>query len=73
MTECIGWHRRHAIHIVSELPEEPQDALAVLRLAIEVVERFLVPQDRSVPALSLVAASRGLSLKETGKPPSSPS
>lgn len=73
MTECLGWHRRHAIHIVSELPEEPQDAIAVLRLAIEVVERFLVPQDRSVPALSLVAAARSLSLKETGKPPSSPS
>lgn len=73
MTENSGWQRRHAIHIVSELPEDPQDALAVLRLAVEVVERFLIPQDRPAPALSLVAASRSLSLKETGKPVSSPS
>lgn len=75
MSETLGWHRRHAIHIVSELPEDTQDALTVLRLAIEVVERFLAPsQERpEVPLLSVVAASRSRSLNETGNPPSSPS
>lgn len=73
MTDCLGWQKRHAIHIVSELPDDPQDALTVLRLATEVVERFLCPQERPAPALSLVAASRSLSLTETGKPSSSPS
>jgi len=73
MNDPLAWQRRHAIHIVSELPDDPQDALAVLQLAIEVVERFLVPQARSAPALSLVNRSRNSSLNETGKPPSSPS
>lgn len=73
MSEGLGWQRRHAIHIVSELPDDPDDALMVLRLAIEVVERFLAPQERPAPALTLVSASRSASLSETGKPPSSPS
>lgn len=73
MNDPLAWQRRHAIHIVAELPDDPQDALAVLQLAIEVVERFLAPQARSAPALSLVSSSRSLSLSETGKPPSSPS
>lgn len=73
MSESLQWQRRHAIHIVSELPEDPEDALAVLRLAMDVVERFLVPQERPAPVLSIVAASRSLSLNETGIPSSSPS
>lgn len=75
MTESQGWQRRHAIHIVSELPEDPQDALMVLHLAIEVVEQFLLPQDRlaAAPVLTLVAASRSRSRSDTGNPSSSPS
>jgi hypothetical protein len=74
MTESLAWQRRHAIHIVSELPEDTQDALTVLRLAIEVVERFLADQERPLaPVLSVVSASRSRSLSETGKPVSSPS
>lgn len=76
MTEVLGWQRRHAIHIVSELPDDPADALAVLRFATEVVERFLLPQEpvpRPAPVLSLVAASLSLALNETGSPASSPS
>jgi hypothetical protein len=78
MSETLGWHRRHAIHIVSELPDNTADALKVLALAKEVVERFLEPphevlQETRAPALSLVKAARNLSLSDTGKPPSSPS
>lgn len=74
MKEEQAWQRRHAIHVVSQLPDDPEDALAVLRFAIEVVERFLVaPQEPLARPLSLVCARRSLSLSETGKPPSSPS
>lgn len=69
-----AWQRRHAIHVVSQLPDDPQDALAVLRFAVEVVERFLVaPQVALARPLSFVAAARSRSLSETGSPPSSPS
>lgn len=77
MGEVLAWHRRHAIHIASQLPEDPEDALAVLRLSMELVEKFLIapqaPLDRPVAALSVVAASRSRSRNETGSPPSSPS
>ena len=39
-----NWHRRHAIQIAAQLPEEPADALLVLDLARELVEKFLVVQ-----------------------------
>lgn len=35
------WHRRHAVQIVAQLPEEAADALAVLQEAIILVEGFL--------------------------------
>jgi hypothetical protein len=75
MTNNEAWHRRHAIHIVSELPDDYQDAIAVLRLAIEVVEKFLIPDvpQPAREAVFLLSAARKRSLKETGKPASSPS
>jgi hypothetical protein len=39
--------RRHAIEIVGQLPENPTEALRVLQLAKDVVERFLCSQDAS--------------------------
>jgi len=27
-----GWHRRHAIQIAAQLPEDPKDAMVVLQL-----------------------------------------
>ncbi len=77
MREYLAWHRRHAIHIASELPDDPEDALAVLAPTVELVEKFLMaPQtaiERPAVALSLTAASRSRSLKPTGSPVSSPS
>jgi hypothetical protein len=35
------WHRRHVIQLASQLSEGTQDALAVLRLATELVTGFL--------------------------------
>jgi len=39
--------RRHAVEIVSQLPESPAEALRVLQLAKELVDRFLINQDAS--------------------------
>lgn len=39
-----SWHRRHAIQIAAQLPEDPADALLVLELAKQLVEEFLRPQ-----------------------------
>jgi hypothetical protein len=36
-----AWHRRHAIQIAAALPETVEDALIVLDLAKQLVERFL--------------------------------
>jgi hypothetical protein len=40
-TEILPWHRRHAIQIAAQLPDTKDDCLIVLRLATELVERFL--------------------------------
>ncbi len=36
-----NWRRRHAIQIAAQLPENPDDALAVLDYARQLVEGFL--------------------------------
>ncbi|XIA64308.1 hypothetical protein ACFIOY_36385 [Bradyrhizobium sp. TZ2] len=36
-----NWHRRHAVMLASQLPEETEDALAVLRLATQLVTGLL--------------------------------
>jgi hypothetical protein len=35
------WHRRHALMLASQLPEKSDDAIIILRLAIELAEGFL--------------------------------
>ena len=44
MTEA--WHRRHAIQIAAALPETVEDALIVIELAKQLVERFLYAPQR---------------------------
>jgi hypothetical protein len=53
-----AWHRRHAIQIAAALPEDAEDALIVLELAKQVVERFLAAPQR--PDLSLLDRERGV-------------
>ena len=48
--EILPWHRRHAIHLASQLPDDTADALIVLRLAIELTEGFLAGSDKPEPA-----------------------
>jgi hypothetical protein len=40
-----NWHRRHAVMLASQLPEKTEDALAVLRLATQLVTEFLAEDD----------------------------
>lgn len=53
------WHRRHAVQIAAQLPENAKDALRVLELARELVEKFLAEeQDQTArPRPALVAVS----------------
>lgn len=45
-----GWRRRQAVQIVAQLPESPEDAIAVLELAKLLVQSFLM---ETQPALVL--------------------
>ena len=36
-----NWHRRHALQIATQLPEDTGDALLVLDFARQLVEKFL--------------------------------
>ena len=50
-----NWHRRHAVMLASQLPENPEDALAVLRLATELVTDFLAdPEPAQRPTATIV-------------------
>jgi hypothetical protein len=35
------WHRRHALNLAAQLPQDPDDALIVLECARDFVERFI--------------------------------
>ncbi len=39
-----AWHRRHALSLVAQLPEDVDDALLVIAYMRDVVENFLVPE-----------------------------
>jgi hypothetical protein len=50
-----NWHRRHAVMLASQLPEETEDALAVLRLATQLVTGFLAvdePAKKPAPVIA---------------------
>ena len=47
------WHKRQAIQIAAALPENREDALAVLELARSLVEGFLYPSQRTEAPLEL--------------------
>ena len=54
------WQKRHAIQIASQLPDDPQDALAVLAYAKVLVEQFLCttgPQPASVVPFKVLDAA----------------
>jgi hypothetical protein len=45
-----AWHRRHAIVLASQLPDNVEDARLVLEATCEIVESFLAPKvDKPLP------------------------
>jgi hypothetical protein len=56
-----NWHRRHAVMLASQLPEETEDALAVLRLATELVTGFLAADEPKPASAQIVTLVRNLS------------
>lgn len=38
----VNWHRRRALEVVSQLPENPEDALQVLELARSLIQVWLI-------------------------------
>ena len=52
-----NWHRRHAVMLASQLPEETEDAMAVLECTRELLANFLqagAPEPVKAPVVRLV-------------------
>jgi hypothetical protein len=60
-----NWHRRHAVMLASQLPEETADALVVLDLVRELLTSFLggepQPEATKAPIVTLVRPRPDLS------------
>ncbi|WP_426615394.1 hypothetical protein [Bradyrhizobium sp. McL0616] len=54
-----SWHRRHAIQLAAQLPEKNGDALAILRLATELVTDFLAEPEAAPKPAPVVALIGG--------------
>ena len=44
MTKVKQWHRRHAVLVAAQLPDNTEDGLIILRLATGLVNSFLAEQ-----------------------------
>jgi hypothetical protein len=44
MSNLENWHRRQALTLASQLPDNVNDALLVIEATREIVERFLMPK-----------------------------
>ena len=63
MATIEGWHRRHAVMLASQLPENTEDALAVLWLATQLVTGFLAEPDevpKAAPVFSIVQSPKSI-------------
>ena len=55
MKTTENWHSRHALMIASDLPDNIEDARAVVRVLSEIVEGFFAePQQRDVDGSNVV-------------------
>lgn len=56
----LGWHRRAAIILAGQLPDNPADALLVLKAAEELVKTFLAGhQDKPERASNVIPFGSG--------------
>ena len=56
-----AWHKRHAVMIASQLPDNEEDALAVLDAARQLVTGFLAEPkaEKSSPVVVMIGGKRG--------------
>ncbi|MEH2534410.1 hypothetical protein V1277_006294 [Bradyrhizobium sp. AZCC 1588] len=59
MAKEENWHRRHAIMLAGQLPDDKEDALTVLRLATQLVTDFLESDQADKPPAPVIALVRG--------------
>ena len=54
-----NWHRRHALQLACQLPEDSEDALIVLRMATQLVTDFLddEPTKKPAPIVTLIGGN----------------
>ena len=74
MPKYEGWHRRHAVQLDAQLPDDPNDARMILELVQQLVDGFLSGEGpHSAPVLAFSApASRSLDSSEKLRPSSRP-
>jgi hypothetical protein len=72
------WLRRLAVQLVAQLPEEREEAIAVLRYAEDLLKNFVDREDqKAAPKLALVhalseAGGKSLDANRKGSPDASP-
>lgn len=52
----LMWHRRHALLLASQLPDNPEDARLVVKAVAELLETFLAqaPKETAAPASNVL-------------------
>ena len=53
-----AWHRRHAIMLASQLPDDTEDGLIILRLTTQILTDFLMQSGEAQKPTSVVAFVR---------------
>lgn len=64
-----AWRKRLALQVAQQLPDDTEDAIAVLSYAIELVNGFLAVSDKNCPQDSGVAHARVVELPLSPKAP----
>lgn len=57
MAKDLAWHRRQALMLASQLPENAEDGLIILQLATQIAADFLSvdePEKKSAPVIALI-------------------
>lgn len=59
---ALPWHRRHAVSLAAQLPDEPDDARVILELVTQILNEFLdhrEPPPHSGAVIKLVELTQG--------------
>jgi len=59
MAKIETWHRRHAVQLASQLPDDLDDARIIIRLTQELLDSFLAEPEQLTRPVALVVPIRG--------------